>query len=666
MKHLRATLFLLFTAFGANLSLAQSFSDNFDGYNIGQGVVAQNSKWTYWRDRGPNLTPQDANVDNKQAISGKNALYFESNDFFGGPTNVVLPFGQTYDIGSLHYEMMLFVDANSSARMNFQGEANLGNTYTLEFEVSTNGNFILFEDGETFATGTFAQGEWVKFEIDADLTLNKWKFKMNGKEVASFKSLSNQLFAANFFPQRNDAFWIDDVYYKYTKYDYPDVNAAIINAKVSGGGIVGASATVSVNVKNLGVDEINELSLTYIYNNQATNQEFKSLSLFTGVDYNLNFDLPFTLAHGQKYIEVKIDGVNSEIGDDRESDNTVVVKLEFISPTPGKIILGEEMTSTECGLCPAGMVSRDSMSKAFKDNYYQVSIHTNDPMASAETYFESLEKLTQKSEPATIINRSTVTESTPDEVYNAIMKELETPIMGKFTIGAQTYLGVLHVSAELDSLGKIGEDWQVVCLLVEDSVIGNNDSFSQLNGYFRGFAGDMGGWENLDREVSYKDITYKNIVRDIKPRFSGDHISRVKSSNKKSLQTFSFPLNGYDYKKLTLAVALIDADGKINNVSLSSCEDAIEYGYEGPISVSSPKINSLTIYPNPTNGTVTIANPNLAKGNLNVYNAQGKLVNEMPVGKHNSSVTLQFSESGLYLIQLNQNNKVYSQTVVVR
>lgn len=54
----------------------QIFSDNFDSYSVGQGLVSQNSTdWDTWTPSTPN---EDVLISNTNASSGSNSLYFSS------------------------------------------------------------------------------------------------------------------------------------------------------------------------------------------------------------------------------------------------------------------------------------------------------------------------------------------------------------------------------------------------------------------------------------------------------------------------------------------------------------------------------------------------------------------------------------------------------------
>ena len=71
---------ILLMTFGAMLSasvISQIFTDNFDSYSVGQGLVAQNpTDWDTWT---PSAANEDVLVSDANASSGANSLYFSSS-----------------------------------------------------------------------------------------------------------------------------------------------------------------------------------------------------------------------------------------------------------------------------------------------------------------------------------------------------------------------------------------------------------------------------------------------------------------------------------------------------------------------------------------------------------------------------------------------------------
>ena len=92
----KATI-LLSSLIAASSVNAQIFSDDFEGYNVGDYIGPPSTEWTTWS--GTEGGAEDAQVTSAQASSGSNSIYFSSTDPNGGPQDVILDFGQQYTSG---------------------------------------------------------------------------------------------------------------------------------------------------------------------------------------------------------------------------------------------------------------------------------------------------------------------------------------------------------------------------------------------------------------------------------------------------------------------------------------------------------------------------------------------------------------------------------------
>lgn len=82
-----------------------------------------------------------------------------------------------------------------------------------------------------------------------------------------------------------------------------------------------------------------------------------------------------------------------------------------------------------------------------------------------------------------------------------------------------------------------------------------------------------------------------------------------------------------------------------------------------PLSVNNQKQSPIDIYPNPTNGTISIKLPvNIDKGNIQLYNATGKIVASYPIQRQ---IDISHLPNGLYYLRLQNESGVYSQKVII-
>ena len=168
----------ILSAFIAVNVLAQSYSENFDSYNVGDyiGVVGNTDGWTTWN--GTTGNDSDAKITDVKANSGSNALYFSSTKPSGGPQDVILDFKGPYTSGTLTFEQSIFVEAGKGGYFNFQEKTKPG-TFLINCFMVDDGslNFVVGQD-IVFET-KYPMNDWFTFKIDIDITANKCLFYIN-------------------------------------------------------------------------------------------------------------------------------------------------------------------------------------------------------------------------------------------------------------------------------------------------------------------------------------------------------------------------------------------------------------------------------------------------------------------------------------------------------
>ncbi len=86
---------------------------------------------------------------------------------------------------------------------------------------------------------------------------------------------------------------------------------------------------------------------------------------------------------------------------------------------------------------------------------------------------------------------------------------------------------------------------------------------------------------------------------------------------------------------------------------------------EGQLSTNDVLENSFSIYPNPTNGMITITTP-ATHYTVSIYNLQGQLVQKIKTVSGSSTIDLSDLSSGLYIMQLSDKNILKTFKIVKR
>ena len=81
--------------------------------------------------------------------------------------------------------------------------------------------------------------------------------------------------------------------------------------------------------------------------------------------------------------------------------------------------------------------------------------------------------------------------------------------------------------------------------------------------------------------------------------------------------------------------------------------------------VTDAKTNIFNIFPNPTNGLITIGLDNATKYELSVINVLGQKVYTSSINDINTRVDLSSFDTGVYTIELSDGNSVYSDKLII-
>jgi Secretion system C-terminal sorting domain len=112
-----------------------------------------------------------------------------------------------------------------------------------------------------------------------------------------------------------------------------------------------------------------------------------------------------------------------------------------------------------------------------------------------------------------------------------------------------------------------------------------------------------------------------------------------------------------DALQYTTAWALIDDGGFHQGLPFEI------HGSMPGASVSEKDINTLNMYPNPTNGTVNISNAKNAT--INVYSIIGELVFSDLINSDEYTLHLDKQQNGMYIVQTNKDNVIQQQKLIL-
>lgn len=668
----------------ATMSAQASFSDDFEGYNVGDYIGVASPNWTTWD--GITGGTEDTQVGNamNHTPSGSKSCKWVTTSANGGPQDCILPFGGTYTTGTFVYQMSMFIETGKGGYFNFQGTTTPGQIFSLECYMNQLGDMYVVNqtDGVLLQT-TYPTNTWFDLKYDINLNTNQWDVYIDNVLAGSFSNSSNTIGAidiyayngSNYGGNNNASFYVDDVSYNYTAYALPALNGAVTNV-TNVSGLATQQKNASVIVRNLGTTTITSYDLTLNYNSSQFTQSFTSQNLASLATATVTLTTPVTLAAGSMPLTVTISNVNGNANDGDPADDSKTITVDPTVAAPGKVVVGEEATGTWCQWCPRGAVYMDYMENNYEGFWAGIAVHNNDPM-TVTAYDAGMGALIS-GYPSELVDRGAAID--PSAVENSFMQRVVIAPQATITNGAQLNGNTLDVSLTFNFPNAMsGTGYKVICVLTEDSVTGTTSQWSQSNAYAGGGNGAMGGYESLPNPVPYTMMHYDHVARAISPSFAGGTgfpASITAGSTFTFVFQFTVPSN-WNTSRMHIVGMFVEPSGMVNNGSTTTIAQAISNGYVtglgiGPVlNPDQPDVN-LNLYPNPADA--------LAYASINLESAQevtmvitdltGKVVAERSYGELIGSQLLPINTTefaaGVYMVSVRTGQTVTTSRLIVR
>jgi len=668
---------ILLTGLGIALSaslFSQIFTDDFDSYTVGQGLVAQNpTDWDTWT---PATPAEDVDVSSANAASGANSLYFSSTSATGGPEDIILRFAQVYTSGNFTLESNFYVPAGKNAYFNLQQDFTVGGVWAIDCFMNSDGSLEFENSGTPFLTSTYPVGVWFNMRVEINLTTNNWEVFINNVSEGTFSNPVNSIGILDFYPvDASSQFYVDDVSYDHIPASLPAVNGGVTFVTQLGG-VAGQSSNVDCTVRNLGSNNITSFDIEYLYNGgPAVQESVGPISLASLATYNHVFATPVTLAAGSMPLTVTISNVNGAGVDGNPADDAKSITINPVVPATGKMVLGEEATGTWCSWCPRGAVYMDYMETTYPTLWAGAAVHNNDPMTDA-TYDAGL-GVYIGGYPSSLVDRGP--ENDPSTMEQSFLQRIVIAPTAFLTNGA-TYNSStreLEVSVTADFQSAASGNWRVGVILTEDGVTGTTSGYNQNNSYAGGSNGVMGGYELLPNPVPAAQMVYDHVARSITPGFDGLANSFPATITNGLVQSncFSFILPpGWDETKIHVISFLKNPAGEIDNAAKETITSAVANGYTTcatSVSEDLSEEDKFKLFPNPTNGVtfINVTNNDNSNVNVKVMDMSGKIVSQRDYdvnGTVQLPIVANGLDKGIYIVTLTIGDSVQQQKLIVQ
>ncbi len=673
-------LHVVFLMAGSFCLVAQnSFSDDFEQYTAGSYIAASSNTWKTWS--GTKGGTDDNQVSNERAHSGVNSLKFLSNSSSGGPADIILPFGGRRTSGTFTLEMWMYVVANKGAYFNFQGNAVVGQIWSLDAFFDPNGavRFTLGTGGSSsVATGQHPKDSWFKLKVVANLTDNNWEAFIDDKSIGSWSNPNNAVSSMDIYPTSSNnqsEYFVDDVSYKFEPFVAPNLDASLTQATVRQKGLAGTSSQASIKIKNVGRTKITSAEVEWSVNGGTKVTENYTLSLDSLKESaGLPLSQAVTYNPGISTLNVNITKING-VADDKAANNSKTLSMEGVTPAPGKKIVVEEATGTWCQWCPRGAVYLDSLTRLFPDHFIGIAVHNRDPMTvtaydAGLTTFPGFTGF-----PSVVTNRRTLSDpSAIEPIFYDQIVEL-TPVLLDCGAAFDPNSRLLRMEAKSTFTESVSGDYRFNLVVVEDEVKGTASGYNQSNAYAGGANGVMGGYELLPNPVPAARMVYNHVGRAIMDGWAGEagYLPDNIPANTSYIKSYDYIVPATsNLAKLKIVVMMLDPNGEIINASEISFDEAVAKGLftasENPAAVAGDVIVS----PNPCSDMAQVhftLKEEMPVG-MELIDLMGRVLASRAYGHMNGAVDLPVQtsslENGNYLIKLKVGeHKIFKKLTVV-
>lgn len=414
-------------------------------------------------------------------------------------------------------------------------------------------------------------------------------------------------------------------------------------------------------VLNKGTTVINSFEVSYIVNDEnSITKSYSGVELHSGDEFGFAFDDPHTFTEdGLNNIAVYVSKVN-ETDDEVNNNDTLNKSVGALPYKLDRRFLAEEATGTWCGWCTRGFCFMDYMADNYPDEWIGVAIHAYDTM-EVQAYASEISNIIPNflGYPNAAINRTVNSDPMDfEEAFLEIQGQL-TPLsleITDYTWNEETR--EISFSMQTKALVNIYDQLRFLAIIVEDSVWGRGDEWSQKNYYSGGGQGEMCGYENMPDVIPDVDMHYDHVARAVLDSPFGTQGSLPETLQENQIYSYNFTYSIpeiWDFNKVHLIGAVLNTiTGEVLNADIV-----------GSNALGTPEIeitDQISIFPNPTKGLVNITKAE--NSDILIFNSQGKLITSIN-NFRNSTLNLSSYPKGIYLLKITTDERVVVKRLIL-
>ena len=465
----------------------------------------------------------------------------------------------------------------------------------------------------------------------------------------------------------NINYWyLDDIYL----YQPCPLDLGLISISLPAYDTIGDSDTLKGKVKNLGLSNITSFDVSYsIDGGTPTVWPITGLNIPMGNYYDFIDNIPLAFSSsGTYHVVADIQNVNGG-NDCNHGNDTLAAYIGIVPYKPGKKVFAEEATGTWCGWCVRGICYMNYMKETYPDTWLGVAVHDYDPMVDS-IYDADIPNIIPGfyGYPSGTIDR--VGNWDPQDFETAYKQRINAVSPGSVEIDNFNYdpsTRVVNLDVTSNILIDVYNELRFGLVISQDSVWGRTSGYIQANYYSGGGNGVMCGFESLPSEIPAADMHYDHVARAILDSPYGTPGSLpIPATAGNYSHHYTYTLDStLVFEKLNFIALLMD----YSNSQILNANNVLNY----PLGVKNKNREiQLAVYPNPFNSSCTVkfTFPQASQAELKVLDLLGNTVYQenaktYPAGENKVLLNGEYFNSGLFILELNVGNKIYTEKISV-
>lgn len=439
--------------------------------------------------------------------------------------------------------------------------------------------------------------------------------------------------------------------------------------------------SIAGTLKNLSASTLTSADIHYSVNGGTpVTMSLTGLNLAYGGTYNFTHSTPFNITSSGTY-NIKVWASNLSTGTDGNNANdTATAQSAAVSSIPTKRSILFEGTGAWCQFCPDGAVVLEQVLSTYS-NAIGISVHNGDGMAFTDG--NTINSAFLSGYPMGTVDHYKFPTDGPGlnrGVWSARMGTRLGHIVPAEVTGTHTYNPTtrqLEVDVTATFRAAVSGDFRINCYLVEDSVIGPNDTDYNQENYYNTIAGHP--YYGAGNPIV--GFAHRHVLRACLggPWGTPGSVPNPTTDGGTYAQHYSYTIpTSYDVvtpnvNRMYLVYAIQEYSSNVNARPVhNAMEQALSVGSSINPLLTTPS-TEITVFPNPFAGQTHVQFTLAKQENvqIRILDLTGKEVGmfnqgTMDAGSYTITLDASHLSAGMYLMNVNIGNQIITKKIEIQ